>query len=113
MNKTVLSLPKSIARGALFGAGTWSAYAVTEFVFSSVVFRLSRPYAIFPVWHWGLTALIVVGYLVWGVMAGLLAGIVTYLYQSRNHSETHNGDVLESITALTLVAALLTHRFTD
>jgi hypothetical protein len=45
-----------VAGDAFHGAATWSAYAVVEFVCSSVLFRLARPYSVFTPWHWKLTA---------------------------------------------------------
>ena len=58
----------AIWRGCLVGLRT------VEFAFSSVVFRYTRPYALFPVWHWRLTALLVAAYLVTGALAGAVAG---------------------------------------
>jgi hypothetical protein len=54
------------AGGAFHGAAAWSAYAVVEFVCSSVLFRLTRPYSVFTPWHWKLTALLLVGFLTIG-----------------------------------------------
>jgi arylsulfatase A-like enzyme len=96
--------------GALFGAAAWSSYAVVEFVFSSVVFRLTRPYAIFPAWHWSLTALVVIGYVLCGIVLGALSGIAIALWNRRGDSITSPSDSLESVAGLTLVAALVFHQ---
>src|SRR6476659_1359281 len=65
---------RSVASGALHGAAVWSAYALLEFVFASVLFRLTRPHAVFSTWHWNLTALLLLGYLIVGFACGALAG---------------------------------------
>src|SRR6266576_5332424 len=102
MNTPSPNLLSRVASGALFGAGAWSAYAVVEFVFSSVIFRATRPYAIFPAWHWRLTIPIILGYFVCGILAGALAALVVGLRQK--HSSP---DILQSATSLTLVIALI------
>src|SRR5947208_2803623 len=93
----------NIAWGALFGAGAWSAYAVVEFIFSSVVFRVTRPYAMFPAWHWRLTVFVIIGYLVFGLLAGALAGLGVALWRR----EDRRDDLLEAAAGLTLVAGLI------
>lgn len=79
--------------GAFHGAAAWSAYAVVEFAASSVLFRLTRPYAVFTPWHWRLTALLIVGYIVTG---GLLGAFASWCFRSSR----------KEIAALTVVAAL-------
>ena len=54
-----------LVSGAIYGAAAWSAYAVVEFVFSSVLFRVTRPYSGFTAWHWKLTGLLMIGFLQW------------------------------------------------
>jgi arylsulfatase A-like enzyme len=93
--------------GALHGAAAWSAYAVVEFVFSSVLFRIFRPYAIFTAWHWQLTAELLIAYVVTGAVAGGLAGGAVWLL-GRNPRLLGNKDrpaVLEAAAGFTLVAA--------
>src|SRR3954468_2029523 len=92
-----------VARGAMFGAAAWSAYAVVEFIFSSMVFRVTRPYAIFPAWHWRLTVFVIIGYLVCGLLAGALAGLGVALWRRKDR----RADLLESAAGLTLVVALI------
>jgi len=96
-------LTSQLYRGALFGAAAWSAYAVVEFVFSSVVYRISRPYATFTPWHWRLTALVIVGY----VVCGLIAGALTGLAAARWRRDRPAGDILGPATTLVLVIGLL------
>src|SRR4051794_7415188 len=103
MNTPSSSLLPKAAWGALFGAGAWSAYAVVEFIFTSMVFRLTRPYAIFPAWHWRLTILVILGYFVGGLLAGAIAGLGVGLWRRKHPS----ADDLQSATGLTLVIALI------
>ena len=110
MNTDAPKLLPMAGIGALFGAAAWSAYAVVEFLFSSVVFRLTRPYAIFPAWHWSLTALVVAGYLVCGILTGAIAGVAVALWNRRGKPNTRLTDTVESVTCLTLVVALLIHQ---
>ena len=60
---------RSVVSGALHGTAAWSAYALLEFAFASVLFRLSRPHAVFSTWHWKLTAMLFLGYLIAGPSA--------------------------------------------
>jgi len=87
----------SLLWGAIHGAGAWSAYAIVEFIFSSVVFRLTRPYAVFTAWHWRLTALLLVGYLLLGLMLGMGCGVWLYLRRKSDYA---------SATTLTFVLSL-------
>jgi arylsulfatase A-like enzyme len=89
--------------GAWCGAAAWSAYAVTEFVFTSVVYRLTRPYAVFPAWHWPLTVLVLLGHLMAGLMAGALAGLITGWVRRG----APDRDAIESAGTMALVLALL------
>ncbi|HXA50348.1 MAG TPA: sulfatase, partial [Candidatus Acidoferrum sp.] len=93
--------------GALFGAAAWSAYAVTEFVFTSVVYRLTRPYAMFTTWHWSLTALVAVGHIVCGLLAGALVGLLVGFSRRNEEPSPESADALESAAGLALLLALL------
>jgi arylsulfatase A-like enzyme len=106
MKPDLQKLPYCLLGGALWGLAAWSAYAVVEFIFSSVIFRLTRPYAVFPVWHWQLTALLTVTYLAIGICAGALAGGTFYLLRRRiHHSDSRLG--LEYAATMPLALALM------
>src|SRR5437016_10475323 len=96
-----------IGRGAVQGAVAWSAYAVVEFVLSSLVFGMTRPYATFTSWHWSLTATLMIGFLALGVAAGALAGLAVYLLRHTSLGREGGTPALESAAALTLVIAFL------
>src|SRR5215510_9949071 len=83
MNVDLRRLPACLAWGAFWGAAAWSAYAVVEFAFSSLLFGFTRPYAVFPAWHFQLTALLVLAYLVIGPVTGAIGGTVVYLLVGR------------------------------
>ena len=74
---------RSVASGALHGAAAWCAYALLEFLFASVLFRLARPHAVFSTWHWKLTAMLLLGYLVVGPVCGALAGAAAWMLRRR------------------------------
>jgi hypothetical protein len=74
---------RSVAFGALQGAAAWSAYALLEFTFASVLFRLTRPHAVFSAWHWKLTAMLVLGYLIVGPICGALAGAAAWMLRGK------------------------------
>ncbi len=93
---------RSVASGALHGAAAWSAYALLEFVFASVLFRLTRPHAVFSTWHWNLTALLLLGYLIVGLVCGVLAGAVAWSLRRFQLS-------VESAATFTLVFAFGLH----
>src|SRR5882724_2004931 len=97
-----------VVRGALFGAAAWSAYAVVEFIFSSMVFRVTRPYAIFTAWHWRLTILVILGYFVCGLFAGALTGLGAVRWGGKDRRT----DLLEAGAGLTLVVALIANLLT-
>src|SRR5689334_7105493 len=98
-------------RGALFGASAWAAYAVTEFVFTSVVFRLTRPYAEFTTWHWGLNALVAGGYLAVGLVLGALTGLILWAMRRSRHDEA--GPELTGLAgSIVLTLALLVNMAT-
>jgi arylsulfatase A-like enzyme len=100
-------LSDHVVWGSLFGAAAWSAYAVTEFIFTSVVYRLTRPYAMFTPWHWRLTALVAVGHIVCGLLAGALAGLLIGLSWRAEKPSGESADALESAAGLALLLALL------
>jgi arylsulfatase A-like enzyme len=106
MNADLPKLPTCLFWGAVWGVAAWSAYAVVEFIFSSVVFRFTRPYALFPVWHWQLTALLAVAYLAIGLCMGALAGLAIYLLRRFiHHSDSRT--VLEYAATMPLALALM------
>src|SRR5262245_5421621 len=73
----------SVVSGAVNGTAAWSAYALLEFGFASVLFRLSRPHAVFSTWHWKLTAMLFLGYLIAGPVCGALAGAGAWTLRRR------------------------------
>jgi arylsulfatase A-like enzyme len=94
-----------VAAGAFHGAAAWSAYAVMEFVFSSVLFRLTRPYSVFTPWHWKLTALLLLGFLTIGPLLGALAGFLIWRWRNRETFRVHPARVLELAASLSLALA--------
>ncbi len=94
-----------VIRGATLGAATWSAYAVTEFLFSSLLFGLARPYAVFTPWHWQLTLLLLLGFLAVGAALGAVAGLAVFGIARTGVFQDNASTVLESAATLTLVAA--------
>ncbi|HPQ14264.1 MAG TPA: sulfatase [Bryobacteraceae bacterium] len=113
-----MAIRRYLLLGALQGAFAWSAYSIGEFVVSSV-FGLARPYAELTPWHWQLTSLLIAGYLLAGLLAGALAGLILYLFTSAVSwvENTDTASVLEAGGTLTLVAAfganLLAHSSGD
>src|SRR5215471_12504639 len=89
MNVDLRRLPACLAWGAFWGAAAWSAYAVVEFAFSSLLFGFTRPYAVFPAWHFHLTALLVLAYLIIGPVTGAIGGLVVYLVAGRAGGPPH------------------------
>jgi arylsulfatase A-like enzyme len=87
------------------GAATWSAYAVTELAFASLLFGFTRPYAVFTSWHWQLTLLLLGGFLAAGVLLGAVAGLAVYILGKTGIFQDNSSTVLESAAALTLVLA--------
>src|SRR5437899_6942811 len=105
MKVDLQKLPNCLKWGAFWGAAAWSAYAVVEFVFSSLVFRVTRPYAVFTPWHWHLTGLLILAYLLIGPVTGALGGLAVYFLRERFDDDTDALRVLES--AATIPVALL------
>jgi arylsulfatase A-like enzyme len=89
MNVDLRRLPACLAWGAFWGAAAWSAYAVVEFAFSSLLFGFTRPYAVFPAWHFHLTALLVLAYLIIGPVTGAIGGLVAHLVAGRDGGPPH------------------------
>lgn len=73
------SFSSHLVTGALSGLAAWSAYAFGEFLYSSGLFRMIRPYAMFTSWHWELTGQLMVAYILAGLFFGALAGAVVFL----------------------------------
>ncbi|MEO8595845.1 MAG: sulfatase [Candidatus Solibacter sp.] len=96
-------LVRSVASGAWTGTAVWSAYALVEFLFSSVVFRLTRPHATFSSWHWALTAGLLLGYVVAGALCGAAGAVAGWLVRSRALVE------VEVAATLSLLAAFGLH----
>jgi arylsulfatase A-like enzyme len=107
MKPDLQKLPNCLLWGALWGAAVWGTYAVLEFVFSSVLFRATRPYASFPDWHWHLTGMLVLAYFVIGLVTGALGGILAYLVRNRHDDETSVTRVLECAATLPLALAMV------
>ncbi len=101
-----MAIRRYLLLGALEGAFAWSAYSVGEFIVSSV-FGLARPYSMLTPWHWQLTSLLVVAYLVTGLLAGALAGLVLYVLTNATSwiRNTDTLSVLEAGGAFTVVIA--------
>src|SRR5260370_20447149 len=96
-------LGRSVASGVLYGAAAWSAYALLEFLFASVLFRLKRPHAVFSAWHWKLTAMLFLGYLIAGPVCGALAGAAAWTLRRRMQLS------VEAAASFTLVFAFGLH----
>jgi arylsulfatase A-like enzyme len=96
-----------IWQGALHGAAAWSAYALVEFAFTSLLFRLTRPYSGFTGWHWNLTALLLVGFLVVGLTLGSAAGFLLWRFRNAGTIRVRPVRALELAVSLTLVSAFL------
>ena len=94
---------RSVVSGAIHGTAAWSAYALLEFAFASVLFRLSRPHAVFSTWHWKLTAMLFLGYLIAGPICGALAGAGAWILRRRVRVS------VEAAATLTLVLAFGLH----
>ena len=102
---------QSIGAGALIGAGVWASYGVVEFLFASVLFFLTRPYATWTASHWRITGFLVAAYAIAGLVAGALAGAALPLLRSKT-SLIRNGDestVLEHLAVLTLTLSFTVH----
>jgi arylsulfatase A-like enzyme len=110
--------PKGIARyltlGVTQGLAAWSAYALIEFLASSVVFRLGRPYARFSAWHWEMTGQLVLAYMAAGIALGALAGLILFLFRNAQRlSGRPTPLVMEHAAALSLTLAIAIHLATQ
>jgi len=107
MNIAFEKLHRCVFHGVIQGVAAWSAYAVVEFVASSLFFRVARPYAVFAPWHWGPTALLLAAYLGTGAVVGVLAGAgVAFLSpQSRLLQNNPSNLVVERLSTLVLLIA--------
>jgi len=97
-------LPQFLGWGTLHGVATSSAYAVTEFVLVSL-FGITRPYSSFARPYWHMTALLMAGYLIAGVIAGMFAGALAY--RIGTHTRLAPTSIIERITVLILIGALV------
>ena len=93
--------------GAVLGAAGWSAYAAAEVVFASLLFGFTRPYAVFRPWHWQLTGVLLMGYLVVGAAAGALSGLAVFGLSRMGQVRKDSPAVLEAAAALTLAGAVV------
>jgi arylsulfatase A-like enzyme len=91
--------------GAVYGVAAWSAYAVVEFIFSSVLFRLTRPYATFTPWHWKLTGQLILGFLVVGPLLGSVAGVLVWILRNSETVRVYPSRVLEIAASATIALA--------
>ncbi|MBV9507951.1 MAG: sulfatase [Acidobacteriia bacterium] len=91
-------LRSALGTGVAFGLSAWSAYAATEFVFSSLLFSFARPYAGFTPWHWELTWLLVGAFALFGAVCGALAGLAVFFFG-------HTGEPCQFQQAATLSLA--------
>jgi len=92
----------SALRGAVWGLSAWAAYCATEFVFSSLLFKFTRPYSTFPSWHWQPTWLLVAAFFATGIVCGAAAGLAVFFFgNSRNPLQ------FEQAGTLTLALAFL------
>lgn len=100
--------------GAVQGLAAWSAYAVLEFVASSVLFRVGRPYARFTPWHWALTGQLMLAYMTAGVVLGALAGLAVFLFRNRpRFTGRPTALLMEHAAGLTLALALAVQLITQ
>jgi len=96
--------------GMVRGLAAWSAYAVLEFLASSVIIRLTRPYARFTTWHWALTGLLAAGYLAAGTISGILLGVMLFLLRNtRRLSGGQAGVVIGHAATFILMLAITLH----
>src|SRR5579862_1186131 len=109
LNESLGNAAQHITRGIIQGVVAWCAYAVTEFVFSSVVYGLTRPYALFPAWHWRLTAILIAGFLGVGLVAGAAAGLAVFVMRRSGLLQSIPSTAMETAATLSLVLAFVIH----
>jgi arylsulfatase A-like enzyme len=107
MKADLQKLPSCLFWGGVWGTAAWSAYAVVEFAFSSLIFRFTRPYAVFSGWHWQLTGLLVLAYLIVGAVTGAFAGLLVHLVRQRLADDTNPLHALEFAATLPVTLALM------
>lgn len=98
---------QAVLWGAVLGAAGWSAYAATEMVFASLLFGFTRPFAVFRPWHWQLTGLLLIAYLVVGAVAGAASGLAVFLLGKAGWVRKDSPSVLEAAAALTLAGTFV------
>jgi len=92
------------------GLAAWSAYAVLEFLASSVIIRLTRPYARFTAWHWALTGELAAGYLAAGAISGIVQGMMFFLLRHTKRLDGGQvGVVMGHAASFTLMLAITIH----
>ena len=114
MKDRTKGLARYLTLGVVQGLAAWSAYAVLEFLVSSVLFRLGRPYARFTTWHWELTGQLALSYIVTGVILGALIGLLVFRFRNTPRlSGAPIALVMEHTAALTLTLAIAIHLATQ
>jgi|SRR5579871_21221 len=98
------TLARCLRLGVVYGLSAWSAYAACEFVFSSLLYVWTRPYAAFTSWHWQLTWLLAGGYIAAALLAGSLAGLGVFLLGDPSERRQ-----LELAATFSLVLAFAVH----
>ena len=101
------AFPSTLLLGIVQGAAAWSAYAVIEFAVSSVVFGILRPYAIFTPWHWSMTAILLLGFLAAGCIAGAAGAVTLWFTRRVLFEEDQSPQILETAGGLTVTLAFL------
>ena len=78
-----------------------------------MLFRLVRPHAIFSWWHWKLTAMLLLGYLIAGLVSGAAAGATAWILRRRTQISAAAAATFTLVLAFALNLALHTeaHRF--
>jgi arylsulfatase A-like enzyme len=98
-----------VLAGAVHGVAAWSAYALVEFVFSSVLFRVTRPYSLFTAWHWSLTGMLILAFLAVGFGFGSLAGLLVWRQRDAATVRAYPSHALELAATLSVPLAFLLH----
>jgi len=107
ISKPSLPLRFVLLWGAIQGSAAWSAYAVVEFVVSSILFGILRPYAMFTPWHWSMTGTLMVGFLAAGCIAGATISSLLWFARRAHFEKDEVLHVLETAGGLTLTLAFL------
>src|SRR5579884_3677001 len=94
-----------IRSAALHGITAWLAYAVIEFLCTSLPYRLIRRYAVFTVRHWTVLSVTTGLYLVAGVMVGFALAGLAYLTWPAIARRKSPAVVLEWGASLSIIAA--------